>query len=304
MKWDQQGDHSRNVEDRRGDAPSAGGLRAHGGKLSIGGILLIVVVAVGRNFLGGGNAGSATTAGVNAARDAIGSASGGGGGSGQAGAPPSPANDPDLEAKKFSSAILDDVQDFWVADFKKHGKPYEEAKMVLFSAAVDTACGHAGAEVGPFYCPGDERVYLDLSFFRELHDRFGAPGDFAQAYVIAHEMGHHVQRLLGASDQVERASRRDPSVANEMSVKLELQADCYAGVWAHSSDARKNLEAGDIEEGLGAAAAVGDDRLQKQATGRVNPETWTHGSSQQRQTWFTKGYQSGDLAACDTFSAR
>jgi predicted metalloprotease len=303
MKWDQQGDHGRNVEDRRGAGGGGGGLRAHGGKLSIGGILLIAVLAVGRNFLGGGNAGSATSAGVNAVKDAI-QQGGGGGGSDPSGAPPAPGSDPDLEAKKFSSAILDDVQDFWVADFKKHGKPYEEAKMVLFSEAVDTACGRAGSEVGPFYCPGDERVYLDLTFFKELHQRFGAPGDFAQAYVIAHEMGHHIQRLLGASDQVERASRRDPSVANAMSVKLELQADCYAGVWAHSSDERKNLEAGDIEEGLGAAAAVGDDRLQKQATGRVTPETWTHGSSQQRTTWFTKGYQSGDLAACNTFDAR
>ena len=304
MKWDQQGDHSSNVEDRRGQG-GGGGLRAHGGKLSIGGLLLLVVFAVGRNFLGGGG-GTTAQKGANAVNDILKGASGGGGSGGgtTGGAPPDPAHDPDLQAKKFSSAVFDDVQDFWTADFKKRGERYQNAKMVLFSDGVDTACGQASSAVGPFYCPGDTRVYLDLSFFAELHQRFGAPGDFAQAYVIAHEMGHHVQRLLGATDKVDRASREDRSAANAMSVKLELQADCYAGVWAHSSDARKNLEQGDIEEGLGAASAVGDDRLQKQATGHVTPETWTHGSSEQRMTWFTKGYKSGDLAVCDTFSGR
>jgi len=301
MKWDQQGDHSRNVEDRRGQTPSGGGLRAHGGKLSLGGLLLIVLVAVGRNFLGGSSGGGAgagdMNAAVNDALENVGREPAG------TGAPPSPADDPDLELKKFSSALLDDIQEFWTADFKRHGASYDEAKLVLFAHATESACGYAGSEVGPFYCPGDARVYLDLSFFRELHQRFGAPGDFARAYVIAHEVGHHVQNLRGDSERVERASRRNPRVANEQSVRLELQADCYAGVWAHSSSERKNLEPGDIEEGLGAASAVGDDRLQKQATGHVNPETWTHGASAQRVSWFKKGFESGDVAACDTFAA-
>jgi predicted metalloprotease len=299
MKWDQEGDHSRNVEDRRGQAPAGGGgggLRLPGGKLSLGGIVILILAAVARNFMGGGDGGGGAS--VNAGS---GPSSGGAVGD-QGGAPPAPGEDADLELKKFSSALFDDIQDFWIADLKKHGGRYQEAKLVLFSEAVESGCGIAGSEVGPFYCPPDTRVYIDLSFFRELHQRFGAPGDFARAYVIAHEVGHHVQNLLGDSAKVEEASRRNKNVANQLSVRLELQADCYAGVWASSAARRNLLEAGDVEEGLGAATAVGDDRLQKQATGHVNPETWTHGSSAQRVKWFKVGLASGDLTTCDTFS--
>jgi uncharacterized protein len=296
MKWDQQGDHSRNVEDRRGQAPGGGGLRMSGGKLSLGGLVILIIAAVARNFMGGGDTTASTGAGPSTGAPVDESRGGGGGG------PPAPGEDPDLELKKFSSALFDDIQDFWIADLKKHGGRYQEAKLVLFSEAVESGCGIAGAEVGPFYCPPDTRVYIDLSFFRELHQRFGAPGDFARAYVIAHEVGHHVQNLLGDSAKVEEASRRNKNVANQLSVRLELQADCYAGVWASSAAKRDLLEPGDVEEGLGAATAVGDDRLQKQATGHVNPETWTHGSSAQRVKWFKKGMATADLAQCDTFA--
>jgi len=295
MKWDQQGDHSRNVEDRRGES-AGGGLRAHGGKLSLGGVLLLVLFALGRSFFGESGVSPSGSGGVSVDQPV-------GGREGQgSGAPPAPGEDPDLELKKFSSALLDDVQEFWTKELARRGGRYQEAKLVLFSDAVQSGCGYAGAEVGPFYCPGDTRVYLDLSFFRELQRRFGAPGDFARAYVIAHEVGHHVQNLLGDSEKVERASRESHKLANQLSVLLELQADCYAGVWAHSAAQRDLLETGDVEEGLGAATAVGDDRLQKQATGQVSPETWTHGSSAQRVSWFKRGLAGGDMTACDTFA--
>jgi predicted metalloprotease len=175
--------------------------------------------------------------------------------------------------------------------------------LVLFTDAVESACGFNSAAVGPFYCPGDQKVYIDLGFYRDLRDKFGAPGDFAQAYVIAHEVGHHVQNLLGISDRVRNAQGQGGvREANALSVKLELQADCFAGVWGHHADVeRKLLEEGDIEEGLAAAAAIGDDRLQKMSRGQVNPESWTHGSSQQRVEWFRRGLQSGDPGSCDTF---
>jgi predicted metalloprotease len=173
---------------------------------------------------------------------------------------------------------------------------------VLFTDAVRSGCGFAESAMGPFYCPLDRRVYIDLGFYRELRSRYGAPGDFAQAYVIAHELGHHIQNLLGTSDVIQRERERNPAESNRLSVRMELQADCYAGIWAHSTDQRKLLESGDIEEGIGAAAAVGDDRLQKQATGRVNPERWTHGSSAERVAWFKRGLEAGRLGACDTFS--
>ncbi len=296
MKWDQQGDHSRNVEDRRGQAPRGGGLRGAGGKLSVGGLLLLVVAFLGNKYLGGGAGGGGAAATQAGLEELLG---GGGATEGGGGAPPAPDQDPDLELKRFSSATLDDVQDHWIADFKRRGERYQEAKLVLFSGATESACGYAGSDIGPFYCPGDTRVYIDLSFFRELHRRFGAPGDFAQAYVLAHEVGHHVQNLRGDSERVERATRKSPRRQNELSIQLELQADCLAGVWAHSTRQRALLEAGDLEEGLGAASAVGDDRLQEQATGRVNPETWTHGSSEQRVASFKKGMASGDVTTCD-----
>ncbi len=206
---------------------------------------------------------------------------------------------------EFVSAVLADTEDSWNELFRQVDKNYREPQLVLFRQAVATACGTGSAQIGPFYCPSDQKVYLDLSFFDELKSRHGAPGDFAQAYVIAHEIGHHVQTLNGISEKVHKAKKSLSQVeANRLSVKQELQADCYAGIWAH--DARRSrqiLEAGDIEEGLAAASAIGDDRLQKQARGYVTPDSFTHGSSKQRVAWFRKGLSEGTLKACDTFAA-
>jgi hypothetical protein len=209
----------------------------------------------------------------------------------------------DAELVQFVSFVLDDAQANWRQIFAQRGGEYRNAKLVLFSDATQSGCGYGDAATGPFYCPADERVYIDLSFYRELASRFGAPGDFAQAYVVSHEIGHHVQNLLGDSGRVHRASRSEREGPQGLSVRLELQADCYAGIWAHSTARRDLLEQGDIDEGLAAAAAVGDDRLQRQATGTVNPETWSHGSSQQRSRWFKRGHQSGKVEDCDTFRA-
>ncbi|MGI9344521.1 MAG: KPN_02809 family neutral zinc metallopeptidase [Gammaproteobacteria bacterium] len=205
----------------------------------------------------------------------------------------------------FVSVVLADTEDTWNAIFAKAGRDYREPKLVLFTDAVQSRCGFASAASGPFYCPADKQIYLDLGFFRELHERFGAPGDFAQAYVIAHEVGHHVQNLLGISDEVRRRqARMSKADGNRESVRLELQADCMSGVWARTADrARSILEAGDIEEGLRAASAIGDDRLQKQSRGYVVPDSFTHGSSEQRVRWFRRGLEAGDIAVCDTFTA-
>ena len=203
---------------------------------------------------------------------------------------------------EFVSFVIDDVQGTWEKAFPLAGKNYRRAKLVLFTDTVRSGCGFAEAAMGPFYCPADEKVYIDLGFYNELRSRFGAPGDFAQAYVIAHEIGHHVQNILGLSDRVREIQQKRPDQANQLSVLLELQADCFAGVWAHSTEQRAILERGDVEEGIGAAAAVGDDRIQKSAGARVNPETWTHGSSQQRVQWFRRGMQRGTVADCNTFA--
>jgi hypothetical protein len=203
------------------------------------------------------------------------------------------------EMKAFVGFVLDDVQD--TMEQKLDG--YERAKLVLFTGSTQTSCGHGEAATGPFYCPADRRVYIDLAFYQALSDRLGAPGDFAQAYVIAHEVGHHIQTLLGTSKDVHRLSASDRRGAEGPGVRLELQADCYAGVWAHATKRRDLLEAGDIDEALGAAAAIGDDRLQKRSRGVVQPETFTHGTSQQRQRWFRRGLDTGRLEACDTFEA-
>jgi uncharacterized protein len=209
------------------------------------------------------------------------------------------------QVRDFVATVLADTEDTWGTLFREMGRQYREPRLVLFSGAVQSACGMAGSATGPFYCPQDQKVYLDLDFFRALRDRFRAPGDFAQAYVIAHEVGHHVQKLLGISDVVMGERRRGSTEGNAASVRLELQADCLAGVWAyHAERARHILEAGDVEEALGAAAAIGDDRLQRRAGGRVAPETFTHGTSQQRVRWFTRGIESGDLRQCDTFAGR
>jgi hypothetical protein len=207
--------------------------------------------------------------------------------------------------KDFMSVVLADTEDVWGALFQKSGQPYPPPKLVLFSGAVESACGFAEAAMGPFYCPGDHKLYLDMSFFNDLAQRHDAPGDFAQAYVVAHEVGHHVQTLLGISDRVGAArSRASEAEGNALQVKMELQADCFAGVWAHhANQSRQILEPGDTEEALAAAAGVGDDRLQKQARGVAVPESFTHGSSAQRMRWFSRGMQSGDPGQCDTFKA-
>jgi uncharacterized protein len=204
---------------------------------------------------------------------------------------------------QFVSFVLDDTQKTWTAILpQQENRPYRHAKLVLFRDAIQSGCGGAEAATGPFYCPRDEKVYIDLDFYDELKRRFGAPGEFAQAYVLAHEIGHHVQKILGIEAQEQRMLQQNPRAKNQLSVKLELQADCFAGIWAHSTQQRGLLDPGDIESALGAAAAVGDDRLQKQATGHVSPETFTHGTSEQRVSWFRRGFDSGQISACNTFA--
>ncbi len=198
--------------------------------------------------------------------------------------------------------LLQDTQDLWRQTFAASGKPYRDAHLVLFRDAIQSACGLAESATGPFYCPGDEKVYIDLGFYDELKTRFGAPGDFAQAYVLAHEFGHHVQKLLGTEARLRQLQQQNPGQQNALSVRMELQADCYAGVWAHSAQQRNHLDPGDVEEGLAAAASVGDDRLQRAARGRVTPETFTHGSSAQRVEWFKRGFAQGAVSNCDTFA--
>lgn len=282
MRWER-GHRSANVEDRRRGGRTKVAVGAGGGLVT-----LILVLLFGGDVLQGGGAPTAL-APVR----------------GQPGAGPATANDDkDKELVEFVSFVLDDIQDTWAKQFQAKGLAYRPAKLVLFSGQIDSACGLGQAATGPFYCPGDQKAYIDLAFYRDLKRRFGAPGDFAQAYVLAHEMGHHVQRLLGTSTEVHRAQQRAPKRANALSVRLELQADCYAGVWAHSTSRRDLLERGDIAEGLGAAAAVGDDTLQRRAGAQVQPERWTHGSSKQRVRWFRRGLKAGDMDACDTFQAK
>jgi predicted metalloprotease len=202
---------------------------------------------------------------------------------------------------QFVSFVLDDAQRTWEQMLPQSGARYRHAKLVLFRDVTESSCGTAESATGPFYCPGDEKVYIDLGFFEELSQRFGAPGEFAQAYVIAHEIGHHVQKLLGIERQVRQRQQLRPSARNTLSVAMELQADCLAGVWGHSTAQRKIIDESDIAAGLRAAASVGDDRLQRMATGRVSPESFTHGSSAQRTTWFRRGLDSGEVSACNTF---
>jgi predicted metalloprotease len=209
------------------------------------------------------------------------------------------------DLKRFVSVVLGTTEDVWQETLARYGRRYTDPTLVLFSGGVRSACGLGMAQMGPFYCPIDEKVYIDLDFYRELRDRFRAPGDMAQAYVIAHEIGHHVQKLLGIADQVEALRHRmSQSQANALQVRMELQADCFAGIWANQAGETKNIiEPGDIEEALNAASAIGDDRIQRQTQGYVVPDAFTHGSSQQRVAWFKRGYQSGKLEACDTFNA-
>ena len=302
MRW-RTGRRSENLEDRRGDggfgdSPFGGQRPLRVGRTigvggGVGGLLLVLVLmlmGVDPSLLLTDSGQSPLPTGDYAAQDP------------QLRAPTSGAEE---ELKDFVSVVLADTEDTWGALFKASGKRYVEPTLVLFSGPTRSACGLGEAAMGPFYCPGDQKVYIDLAFYDELRNDFGAPGDFAQAYVIAHEVGHHVQNLLGISDQVEAARRRVSKLEqNRLSVMQELQADCFAGIWAHHADrARQILEQGDLEEGLNAASAIGDDRLQRQTRGYVTPDSFTHGSSAQRVRWFKRGLAEGQLAACDTFSA-
>ena len=281
MKWTP-GTENDDVIDQRGSR--GGTARLAGGGL----VTVVVVVVVARLF------------GV----DVSGLLNGGGSPTAQrrSDQPQPPRGpDPDKPLVDFVKFVLKDIQDTFEGRFKAGGKPYRRAKLVLFTDAVDTGCGRSSSAIGPFYCPRDEHAYIDLSFYRELRQRFGAPGDFAQAYVLAHEIGHHLQKLLGVEQQA-RALGRGHS-RNEASVRIELQADCFAGVWGHDARGKQLLEAGDLEEAITAATAIGDDRLQKQAGREVNPETFTHGSSAQRVRWFRRGFDTGRFDACDTLAA-
>jgi predicted metalloprotease len=277
---------SDNVDDMRGQRISRGGAVGIGGT----GLVIIIVLALltGQNPL-----------------DLLGQvASQQGGPAVDAGQPYEPS-EADREQREFVAVVLGDTEDVWSGVFRSElGREYQEPRLVLFSGGVDSGCGFAQAQVGPFYCPLDQKVYIDLEFYDELQRRFGAPGDFAQAYVIAHEVGHHVQNLLGISGKVQAAQQRaGKEAANELSVRLELQADCLAGVWAHQTERQKQvLERGDLEEAMGAAAAVGDDSIQKKTQGYVVPESFTHGSAEQRVRWFRRGFDSGSVDDCDTFS--
>jgi predicted metalloprotease len=286
MRWER--GRNRDVIDARGGG-GGGGMGA--GRVALpGGLGLVgVIVFVAFQLLSGGSAFS-----VPSGFDDTTTAPGG--------SPIPAAQDPDRDLKDFSGYVFNDVQDSWAKTFAAQGRPYQRAKLHLYSSAVRTACGSATSAVGPFYCSGDQRVYLDLSFYRDMERRLKAPGDFAWAYVIAHEVGHHVQQQLGTSDEVRRLQKDSAGDANALSVRLELQADCYAGIWARSAFQAGELQPGDIEEAFTAAEAVGDDRLQRQATGRVDPDTFTHGTSAQRRHWFDSGRQAGQPSACDTFT--
>ncbi len=303
MRW-QGRRESENVEDRRGTGGGFGGfgggysgsgmrfpIGRGGGLGGIGFILVILFVGwlLGINPLELLNGGGSSSGSFPIGQEQP---------DGQVGAPSD-------EEGRFVSTVLADTEDAWKKTFAAEGRTYREPTLVLFSGETRSACGFASAASGPFYCPSDQKLYVDLAFYRELRDRFQAPGDFAEAYVIAHEVGHHVQNLLGTLPQVDQARRSaGETTANRLSVQLELQADCYAGIWARSAENEGILDVGDIDEALRAAAAVGDDNLQRQSQGYVVPETFTHGTSEQRSRWFKQGYKQGTLQACDTFNTR
>jgi predicted metalloprotease len=274
------------VIDVRGGGGRRGTLPVAGGGLGLVGVLVFLALQV----LGGGGSTFDVPTGFDPSVRAPG------------GEPIPASEDPERDLKDFSSYVFSNAQDTWQRTFAAQGREYRRAKLVLYRTGVDTGCGSASSAVGPFYCPADQRVYLDLSFYGDMEKRLAAKGDFAWAYVIAHEVGHHVQKLLGTSDRVRSLQAQDRDQANALSVRLELQADCYAGVWAHSVFKAGDLEDGDLDEAFTAAEAVGDDRLQRQARGSVDPDSFTHGTSEQRRTWFRKGEASGEPAACDTFS--
>jgi predicted metalloprotease len=287
MRW-KRGASTADVIDVRGGGGRRGGAALPvGGGLGVVGVILFLAIQVLGG--GGGAGGFQIPAGFDAATRA------------PAGEPIPPEQDPERDLKDFSVYVFNSVQSTWRRTFEQQGRTYDKAKLVLYRNGVDTGCGSATSAVGPFYCPADQHVYLDLSFERDMEQQLQAAGDFAWAYVIAHEVGHHVQKLLGTSDEVSRVRQDDPDRANEASVRLELQADCYAGVWAHA--VFDEPDPGDVEEAIRASEAVGDDRLQSQAGGQVNPDTFTHGSSAQRHAWFERGRERGEPADCDTFSA-
>ena len=287
MRWSP-GQQSEDIEDRRDEGGGGGGIR--GTHLGCGGVLLLLVLSfVFRTNL--------FTLFDQVSTDTTVPAP-------SAGSPESSRSPEEERRVEFVSFVLDDVQKTWDRLLPATaGVPYEHAKLVLFRDGIRSACGFAESASGPFYCPGDRKVYIDLSFYDELKSRFGANGEFAQAYVIAHELGHHVQNLLGIDDKVHRLQESRPRQANALSVRLELQADCLAGVWGSSTAERNLLQQGDAESALNAAAAIGDDRIQRRSTGRVFPESFTHGSSQQRVQWFKRGFTTGALKSCDTFGA-
>jgi uncharacterized protein len=295
MRW--QRGHTGGIEDRRAQGGGIGGGLGSGlgGGIPIpagiggGAGLLIVVAIIVINLLGSGSGSLAT------ALTPL------GGGAVQPGQSVDLNNQGDLV--QFLGYVLDDANDLWFDTFQRAGKPYTKTTLVLFDQATQSGCGPASSATGPFYCPADQKVYLDLGFFRELTTRFGAKGDFAQAYVLAHEIGHHVQQQTGIEAQVRQLQQQDPSQQNTLSVKMELQADCLAGVWAQTAYTQGDIQPGDIDEALNAASSVGDDRIQAGAGMAVNPETWTHGSADQRAHWFKTGYDTGDPAACDTFAS-
>jgi predicted metalloprotease len=286
MKWEGNRE-SDNVEDRRGSG--GGGFGIGGKSIGIGGVIVALIVS----YVFGINPSTVLSlmsgGGVPVQQQADG-----------------PTSKPADEMGKFASVVLADTEDTWSTLFQQEGQTYQPPRLVLFDNATGTACGTGQSATGPFYCPLDKKVYLDLSFFQLMQERFRVSGDFAQAYVIAHEVGHHVQKLMGISDQVHNAQQRGSEKAgNALSVKLELQADCFAGLWAHHANrSRKILEQGDVEEALKAATAIGDDALQRQSQGRVVPDSFTHGSSEQRVRWFRTGLEGGTIAQCDTFNAR
>ena len=285
MRWEGQRE-SGNVEDRRGMGP------ARVGGIGVGGIVLVLAIS----YLTGTNPLTLLNM-LNGVQEMSGPA---------ADQEPAPIGSPKDSLGKFASVVLADTETTWETILPRLGRQYENPRLVLFTDGVQSACGTTSAAVGPFYCPGDRKVYLDLSFFNEMSQRLGAPGDFAQAYVIAHEVGHHVQNLLGIADKVNLLQRQGSELeGNALSVRMELQADCFAGVWGYHAKRERNLiEPGDFEEGLRAASAIGDDQLQKTSRGYTRPESWTHGSSAQRMTWLRKGLETGDPNACDTFSSQ
>ena len=287
MRWTP-GGTSNDIEDRRDESGGGGGFGFGGMRLGLGGLVILFILSLifKQDFfalLGGGGAPST--------------------GSTVAGPPDTARDEAEKPLVQFVSVVLDDTQKTWGQLLPQQaGIPYRHARLVLFRNYTQSGCGGAESATGPFYCPADEKVYIDLGFYDELKQRFGAPGEFAQAYVLAHEMGHHVQKLTGVERKVRQLQQNSPQSENPLSVMMELQADCLAGVWAHSTQQRGLLESGDVESALGAAAAVGDDHIQKMTRGQVQPETFTHGSSEQRMHWFTQGLNSGSIAGCNTFA--